>query len=364
MSSEISVSYFGFWYKNVKYPQTIKWFFNVYNVLKSNITAKIFVHNKYLSNPYINTLFANMPIESYSRYLGMLSSKYDILHVITQWNNYWKVSKNSKAKGKILTFHDPFDRHGNMLPYTWNMVRYFDLIITPSHYTKKLLSEITGITENINVIYNSVDTSKFYPLPKVEREKLRMEFLRKFSISENSHLLLFVGTDKPSKNIEGLIQAVHVLNTEFLSNNEEAVLIKVGSNKRRNYIHLLANKLNVKLIFLENISDALLNILYNISDVYVHPSFREGFGMPLIEAMAAGVPVVASAVTSIPEICGDAALLFNPFSEVDMGYNIYKVLSRNSIRHKLIKNGLARVNNTFSGEYIAEQYLQLYTTVV
>jgi len=362
--SEVSVSYFGFWYKNIKYPHTIKWFFNVYGILKSKIITKIFVHNRYLSNPYINMILANIPIESYSRYLGRLSSNYDILHVITQWGNYWKVSKNSKAKAKILTFHDPFDRQGNVLPYIWDMIEYFDLIITPSHYTKKLLSEMTGITENVEVIYNSVDTSKFYSLPKVKREKLHMEFIRKFSISENSHLLLFVGTDKPSKNIEGLVRAVHLLNTEFLSGNEEAVLIKVGSNTRRSYIKTLANKLNVKLIFLENIDDNVLNILYNISDVYVHPSFREGFGMPLIEAMAAGVPVVASAVTSIPEICGDAALLFDPFSEVDMAYNIYKALSRNSIRHKLLKRGVDRVNDVFSIESVGRQYLRIYTSIV
>ncbi len=357
------VTYFGFWHGNLKHPHTLKWFFDVYERLKNKIETKIVVHNKYLSNPYINRLLLNLPVDSYSAFLAKLYSSSDMIHVITQWSNYWRVSKYSKSRIKILTFHDPFDPEGNLMKGIHDEVINFDLIITPSKYTKRILVELAGgsLRQNIRVIYNPVNRKVFYKLPLDTKVKLRSEFCKKYFSDTPDIMLLYVGTDKPSKNIERLLFAISYLQ-ENLEGSPFISLIKVGSNSRKDKISTLANKLGVNILFLENIEDRMLNILYNISDVYVHPSLREGFGMPIVEAMATGTPIVASGVTSIPEVLGNAGVLVNPLDAWDIANSIERIISSASLANTLAKRALKR-SILFDINSVVKAYMNIYTNL-
>ncbi|WP_042701852.1 glycosyltransferase family 4 protein [Thermococcus sp. PK] len=357
----MSIAYFGFWEGNIKRPYTVKWFFNVYRKIRDQVRTKIFIHNKYLTNPYINTPLANIPLSVYSSYLGKLSSRFDAVHVITQWGVYWKAAKYSRAKLKLITFHDAFDPYGNLIASIDSILNVFDIIITPSNYTRKFLVELNETVDPV-VIYNSVNTRVFYPMSVEAKLRHKKRFFEKHGLPNDEILLLYVGTDKPSKNLERLIESVRILRENFGVSNIS--LIKVGPNVRKQEIVDFANAQGVRMLFYENVPDNVLNILYNISDIYVQPSLREGFGMPLIEAMATGTPVVGSAITSIPEVLGKAGLLFNPLDSWDIAKSIFRVLSRTSIQRHLSQEGLKRVKELFSVDVIAETYLGLLSEYV
>ncbi len=103
--------------------------------------------------------------------------------------------------------------------------------------------------------------------------------------------------------------------------------------------------------------------LYNNAALLVYPSFYEGFGLPPLEAMACGIPVVASNVTSIPEILGDSALLCSPYSIEELGESILKALLDNVLRNDLINKGFMKVNS-LSWESTAIQTLDSYKKIV
>jgi glycosyltransferase involved in cell wall biosynthesis len=106
-----------------------------------------------------------------------------------------------------------------------------------------------------------------------------------------------------------------------------------------------------------------LPCLYNLARVMVFPSLFEGFGIPLVEAMACGCPVACSNVTSIPEVAGDSAVMFDPCSVEDMAYKIWSLWSDDAMRQKSTAKGLERVK-LFSWERMARQTLTVYENVI
>jgi glycosyltransferase involved in cell wall biosynthesis len=102
--------------------------------------------------------------------------------------------------------------------------------------------------------------------------------------------------------------------------------------------------------------------LYSGATIFIFPSFYEGFGIPPLEAMACGTPVVASNTSSIPEVVGDAALLFNPYNIRKITEAIYSALTDEQLRNKLIEKGFERVKQ-FSWENTARETLQVYKEV-
>jgi len=103
--------------------------------------------------------------------------------------------------------------------------------------------------------------------------------------------------------------------------------------------------------------------MYNACELFVYPSFYEGFGLPPIEAMACGVPVIASNVTSIPEILGDSTLLVNPHDVNDLCEKMYTVLIDNTIRQSLITKGLKKAS-TLTWEHTAKETLNAYGNIL
>lgn len=185
--------------------------------------------------------------------------------------------------------------------------------------------------------------------------KLNMDDLRKkFGIE--SEYILFVGTLQPRKNITRLIEAFSLLKK---SNNLQLVIV---GKKGWLYEEILAApaKFNVesRVKFLDFVSDSDLPSLYRNALCFVMPSLYEGFGLPVLEAMKYGCPVITSNVSSLPEAGGDAAVYFDPTSVSDIRDKIDSVISSPKLREELIKKGYNQIKK-FSWEKTASQTLKV-----
>ncbi len=196
-------------------------------------------------------------------------------------------------------------------------------IITVSNFSKKEIISLLRIPENkIEVIYNGVD-KKFQP-SKIKKE----------------NLILTVSSLNPRKNLKNLILAFRNLKLK-----EDFKLVIVGSKNRiypdaETIEKLIKPYDNIKII--SRVPDEMLVKLYQKAKLFVYIPFYEGFGLPPLEAMACGTPVVVSQTSSLPEVCGDAAYYVNPYEVRDIVHGIEKVLKDEKLQRYLIAKGLKR----------------------
>jgi glycosyltransferase involved in cell wall biosynthesis len=199
----------------------------------------------------------------------------------------------------------------------------YKLISAPSHYVKNdILSHFKTDEESIYVMYNFID------LTKIDASR--------FNNSENANnsTILHVGSDMPNKNINLIYKILKVLPSSFK-------LIRVGANSQRNLKYAKDNDLLKRIIFYEGVSTEVLNDLYRTSSVFLYPSKFEGFGRPLLEAMAHGLPVVYRNSSSLPEIAGDAGLPFDTDDVKEVVELIYKSID-NPENERLRRRSLER----------------------
>jgi glycosyltransferase involved in cell wall biosynthesis len=232
-----------------------------------------------------------------------------------------------------------------------------DKIITGSENSKKDIVNILGIPEEkIKVIYIGVDEEY-----KIINDQSKLNFVKaKYSISKK--FILHVGSMNPRKNIPRLIEAYGKLPMQLL---KEYRLVLVGEKGwRSNEILAKIEQLGLKnsVIFTGLVEDDDLPLLMNEASLLAFPSLYEGFGIPPLEAMACGVPVVASNASSIPEVVGDAALLFDPYNVEEMTALICEVLTDEELRDDLVKRGFEHMKH-FSWEKAAQETLAVYNEI-
>ena len=172
----------------------------------------------------------------------------------------------------------------------------------------------------------------------------------------------YVGRPTPHKNLERLVEAFEILNQE----REDLFLVLAGKNDK-NYqrIKRLVDSKNLtsQVIFTDFVSEGQLRWLYENCQAYIFPSLSEGFGLPGLEAMIHGAPVVSSNATCLPEIYGDAAHYFNPLDVEDMAEKINEVISDNTLRQRLVKTGHAQAAR-YSWQKTARQTLEIYKSLL
>ena len=168
---------------------------------------------------------------------------------------------------------------------------------------------------------------------------------------------MYVGRPLPHKNLGRLIEAFALLQEK----HPELYLVLAGKKDAAYEQHERAiNERGIRnVVFTDFIDDAQLRWLYENCRAYVFPSLSEGFGLPALEAMLHGAPVVSSNATSLPQVCGDAAHFFDPLSVEDMVAKIDDVLSDDKLRKDLIARGKNQVKK-FSWERMARQTLEVY----
>lgn len=230
------------------------------------------------------------------------------------------------------------------------------LIITPSESSKLDIIDLLGCSsEKVRVIPYGRD-ERFRPLDKQECVR---RVRRKFPDIQNE-FILYVGDLSYRKNIDRVLEAFgrmeHSLRTSVdlvLVHNENVIVDLAPQTKELG--------LDGKLICLENVSDGLVD-LYNAAQVFVFPSLYEGFGLPPLEAMACGTPVITSSVSSLPEVAGDAAVLVDPYNVEEIAQALCGVLNSEQFKISLRERGLERAQK-FSWDKVARQTLEVYREV-
>ncbi|NPV14417.1 glycosyltransferase family 4 protein [candidate division WOR-3 bacterium] len=179
----------------------------------------------------------------------------------------------------------------------------------------------------------------------------------------SAHYLLYVGGHAPHKNLSRLIAAFARIAEQFPT--LQLVIVGWGTpalvNRTRETIATYQLKDRV-LILPNTLTSSQLSALYRNCQLFVYPSLYEGFGLPLLEAMTNQAPVICSNTSSLPEVAGDAALYFNPYSVEDIAQTLRQALTNESLRAQLKAKGLSRTS-LFSWEITARKLYQFFQTI-
>ncbi|MGH7197453.1 MAG: glycosyltransferase family 4 protein [Candidatus Omnitrophota bacterium] len=225
-------------------------------------------------------------------------------------------------------------------------------ILTVSEYTKKdLLENFPRIPERRVFVTPEAAAPEF---KKIADENILGRIGGKYSLRKP--FILFVGSLKKHKNVPVLIEAVARLRAAR-GIPHELVLTGKRDSANGELAGLVSRHGFVRYIGEAEGRD--LPGLYNLADAFVLPSFREGFGLPVLEAMACGTPVVASNRTSLPEVAGEAGLLFDPDRIDALEDVLYNVLNNNELRKNMIQKGFEQAQR-FSWKKTAQQTLDVY----
>ncbi|WP_461207116.1 glycosyltransferase family 4 protein [Clostridium sp. DL1XJH146] len=216
----------------------------------------------------------------------------------------------------------------------WIAIRTSDIIITDSEFSKKDIIKHLKVDENkIKVVYLTIEQH----FREIDTEKKKFLY-SKFGLSENQHYILGIGAKEFRKNSDTLIKAFQLYKIE---NEDDIKLIIVGEDWKSKSSS--TGDEYKEIVFTGYVSDEELVMLYNYAEVFVYPSIYEGFGLPPLEAMACGTPVITSKTTSIPEIVGNAAILVDPTNYFEIKEAISCVLHNKNLSSRLIKQGKIRV---------------------
>jgi glycosyltransferase involved in cell wall biosynthesis len=239
-------------------------------------------------------------------------------------------------------------------------------VIAVSAATRRDAQDVLGIpADHIRLIYNAPDPRFLMPEPSLshdDRESTRRNVLARYQV--DYPYVLYTGNIRPQKNIPRLIEAFAVLRGELGDHPQygNLRLIIIGDEiSRYPDVRLAANKTRVghAVRFLGFVPLETLRAFYASAAAFAFPSLHEGFGLPPLEAMASGTPVVTSNVSSLPEVVGDAALLVNPENVFEIARALKDVLLDSGLRLRLIQRGYRQVAR-FSWEHTARQVLETY----
>lgn len=264
----------------------------------------------------------------------------------------------------VVTLHDvipyvmPETVDRAHLDYTFKKTPYIvqnaTQIITVSNYSKSDIQRYFGVSDDKITVTHLAADDIYQPMDK---EKAKSVIFNKYGVDR--HYILYLGGFSPRKNIARLIQAFQIVKNNY---EKPIDLLILGEHSRSySYLWSLAEKLNLadNVKFLNFIPTEDLPFFYNGAEVFVYPSLYEGFGLPPLEAMQCGTPVVTSKVSSIPEIVGDAALLANPYCIDEIAEQIQRLLSDHSLWQRYSLLGQAKAKE-YSWDKTAAKTLEVY----
>lgn len=230
-------------------------------------------------------------------------------------------------------------------------------VLTVSESSKRdILRFVDTEPEKIDVIYNAYDER--FGVEPYEEDVVRVR--ERYQLQDE--FVLYAGNVKPHKNLERLIEAFNLVRNRGL---DHLKLVMIGDEiskyaALRRAVH--QHRLHKHVRFVGYLPEATLAVMYRLAGVFVFPSLYEGFGLPPLEAMASGTPVVTSNVSSLPEVAGDAAILVDPYDPVSIASGMYRVLTDEELRLDLRRRGLARARQ-FSWETSVRRVHAIYTEV-
>lgn len=315
--------YYGSWMKEYS-------FLNIHQNNFTFIKLEI-INNKLLRNLYLATV------------LPLLSKKHkpDIYFLIDTQATLIKPCKILSTIHDLAEFVVP-EKYSKTQAFirrviVKNQVHISDKIITVSNYSKNDICNRFSLKEDsVQVIYNSVDICENSSLESPEK------------------YFLYVSEIERAKNLNVLIEAYNELDKEDKDNYVVRVVGKKGNDYDNIIDKIRRYGLENNVLFYGYISDTELNDLYKKAYAFVFPSLFEGFGLPVLEAMAKGTPVICSNSSSIPEVGGDAVLLFNPRDKHELKNCLLKIIEDTELRKEMIKRGIKQ-SRKFTKEICAKQ---------
>ncbi len=271
----------------------------------------------------------------------------------------------------VLTLHDIiflekaivggnwYQRLGNLYR-RWNVPRVVetaDCIVTVSHYERqRIIDHLRVDPSRVVTVHNAVST-QFRVIKAADQiESVRQQYRLP------NEFIFFLGNTDPKKNVVGVLKALLLLKQQGL-----LTLPFVMANVSREYVDGVLTQIGGQALANEiqlcgYIPNTVLPVVYNAATVFLCPSLRESFGLPILESMACGTPVLTASTSAMPEVAGDAALLANPASPDEMAHQLNQLLTSTDLRNDLRKRGLERAA-LFSWQNTAKQLLSVYEQV-
>jgi glycosyltransferase involved in cell wall biosynthesis len=306
-------------------------------------------------NNTLRILWEQMILPIYSR-----KDRLDLLHYTDH-----ALSLFQRSRPTIITVHDiAYVRFSNLLNksrqiYKKNILKSSieraDIIVADSLSTKRDILNYYGIKENkIKVVHLGVE-SRFRPISNVEKYRIKNNL--------PSKMILNVGTLEPRKNVVTLIRAFKRLREKGCMDYKLVIAGEKGWLYKQIFKEVERSDLMQEILFLGVVSDEDLPMLYNCAGIFVYPSLYEGFGLPPLEAMACGIPVITSNTSSLPEVIGDAGIMIDPTDVGSLCEAMYNVLSKKELWNHMSGMGLER-SKLFSWEKAAKKILEIYDEVL
>lgn len=301
----------------------------------------------------------------------LLASSYSIL-------NYWLKDFDIYHATEFLSFD-----HGLKIP---QVLTVYDLTMIkfPSHRAKdssrhgemlkkaclkaEAILAISQTTKDDLIKYFKIDPAKIFVtylgynqiFKKIDNTRKVNQVLKKYQI--NFPYILFVGTIEPRKNIVNLLKAFDKFKDQDKNNFHLVLIGKKGWNTLEIEETFKKTKYHDRIHFMDFIDDQELVYLYQGASLFCYPSLYEGFGLPVLEAMACGTPVITSNISSLPEVGGDAAKYIDPNNVEDISKKITQILTNQNVLKAMSKKSLGQAKQ-FSWEKCARETYQVYKKV-
>lgn len=269
----------------------------------------------------------------------------------------------------VVTVHDlssftyaqtyPFLRRQYYQYIIKQAIKRADFIITDSEFSRQdIIVKFSVPEKTVKVVYCGIDDC-FQPVGKSDK---LTQIRNKYNLPDQ--FIFTLGVIEPKKNTDRLIQAYAGL----IQKHRDLPRLVIGGSKKYGWknrkIYELMDRLKLKesVIFTGFVEHQDLPVMYSMAKLFILPSLFEGFGLPVIEAMACGTPVITSNTSSLPEISGDAAVLINPYDTAEIGQTIIKVISDGQLQTEMRAKGFENIQR-FSWSVAAQQLLSVFEHV-
>jgi glycosyltransferase involved in cell wall biosynthesis len=234
-------------------------------------------------------------------------------------------------------------------------IKKADIIVADSHSTMRDIVEFFNVDEKkIKVVHLGVE-SRFRPISNVEDYRTKNNL--------PSKMILNIGTLEPRKNVVTLIKAFKKLQKEGFKDYVLVIAGEKGWLYKRIFEEIKSSGVKQSIRLLGVARDEDLPLLYNCADLFVYPSLYEGFGLPPLEAMACGVPVITSNTSSLPEVVGNVGIMVDPHDINSLSEAMANVLKDKELKHRMSRDGLKR-SKMFTWKKMVNEVREIYNEVL